>query len=134
MVKKVVVKPYNNGEWTVARYNSFVMSALRKARWPIKYSALRRAFVKNGVNPKTGRKCKLHRCAECKGLFMQKEVAIDHIETVTPLTGFVSWDDTISRLFCEIEGFQILCKPCHAIKTKEENTARRLHKKKQTTL
>jgi hypothetical protein len=62
-------KPFNGGQWTVARKRSFIMSALRRAQWPVKYSCLRSAFVRDGVNPKTGRKCKLHECEECHELF-----------------------------------------------------------------
>ena len=118
-------KPYNSGQWTQARYNSFIKSALRGARWPVKYECIKSAFVEHGINPKTGRKCKLHKCVECKQLFPQNQMQADHIEPIIPVTGFTTWDDFISRLFCEIEGFQAICKDCHKIKTKKENEDRR---------
>ena len=123
-----VQKPYNGGEWTEARFNSFIKSALRKARWPVKYKCIKEAFVKNGINPKTGRKCKLHKCADCGKLFPQKDVVADHIEPVVPVTGFTNWDDIIRRMYCEIEGFQALCKECHKIKTAQEREERKKHK------
>lgn len=122
-------KPFNGGQWTVARKRSFIMSALRRAQWPVKYSCLRSAFVRDGVNPKTGRKCKLHECEECHELFPAKDMRADHITPIVPVTGFDTWDSTIERLFCEAEGLQALCVDCHAVKTKAENEERRENKK-----
>ena len=50
------------------------MSALRRAQWPVKYEAIRSAFVRDGVNPATGRKCKLHKCSDCGELFPAKDM------------------------------------------------------------
>ena len=125
-----VEKPYNGGEWTAARKRSFIMSALRGARWPQKYKAIQRAFVENGPNPRTGKRCKLHKCEECWELFPASGMQADHIEPVVPLTGFDSWDAVIERLYCEVDGYQALCKECHKEKTKEENRVRRENKKR----
>ena len=54
------------------------MSALRRAQWPVKYEAIRSAFVRDGVNPATGRKCKLHKCSVCGELFPAKDMRADH--------------------------------------------------------
>jgi 5-methylcytosine-specific restriction endonuclease McrA len=83
------------------------------------------AYEKDGINPKTGRKCKLHRCAHCRGLFPQNGVQADHVVPVVGPEGFQSWDMYIARLFCEANGFEILCKACHAKVTKEEQEERR---------
>lgn len=65
-------------------------------------------------------------CALCKQIVGRKEIQIDHIEPVVDTTqGFVSWDEYIPRMFCEKKGYQVLCKPCHKGKTKEENMKRR---------
>jgi len=59
-----------------------------------------------------------YQCAECKELFGPKEVILDHIEPVVdPKTGFTTWDDFINRLFCPVEGFQVLCHTCSDSKT-----------------
>jgi hypothetical protein len=106
---------------------SFVMSALRRAQWPVKYEAISKAFVKVGPNPATGRMCKLHRCEQCQNLFPKGEMAADHIEPVIPIDGWekkgflgYNWDSLIQRLYCEIDGFQALCGACHKLKTKDE--------------
>ena len=64
-------------------------------------------------------------CAECKLEFPAKEVQVDHIDpVVVPSEGFVSWDKFISRLFCDKQNLQVLCKPCHKNKTAEEKKER----------
>jgi hypothetical protein len=34
-------KPHNGGQWTEARKTAFIKSALRGARWPVKYAVIR---------------------------------------------------------------------------------------------
>ena len=104
-------------EWTPARFRSFVISQLRGARWPAKFDCIKKAYVKDGVNPRTGRKCKLHRCEKCGESFPKNKVQADHIEPVVGVDGFQGWDLYIERMFCGPEGFQCLCKGCHADKT-----------------
>jgi 5-methylcytosine-specific restriction endonuclease McrA len=107
------------------------MSALRGARWPQKYKSIETASVGDGINPKTGRKCKLHKCPNCGGTFPKGEMQADHIDPVVPIDknwcntylGY-DWNDVIKRLFCEIDGFRPLCKACHKKKTAEERTLR----------
>jgi len=65
-------------------------------------------------------------CESCKGTFKKKETAMDHIiPVVDPEKGFTSFDEYIDRLYCEAEGFQRLCNPCHDIKTAKENGIRK---------
>jgi 5-methylcytosine-specific restriction endonuclease McrA len=112
---------------------SFIKSALRGAQWPPKYECIKEAFVEYGINPATGRKCKLHLCPDCKGLFPQAGMKADHIVPVVGPEGFVNWDTFIARLYVEKEGFQAICKKCHEVKTKEENAQRRARKKENDT-
>ena len=127
MVK--VDKLRNTGQWSEARFTSFVKSALRGAKWPVKYLAIKNAFIENGINPKTGRKCKLHRCNECKELFPQNQIQADHINPIVSKEGFSDWNLFINNLYCELEGFNAICRDCHKIKTKKENEERRIYKK-----
>jgi len=124
----VTVKERNGGEWTEARFRSFVTSALRAAsrRWPPKYKALKEAFVGRQVNAKTGKMAMHYKCVACQKLYVASDVQVDHIKPVVdPKKGFVSWDDFINRIFCEIENLQVLCKPCHKIKTDQEKAERK---------
>jgi 5-methylcytosine-specific restriction endonuclease McrA len=127
----VTVKERNGGEWTEARFRSFVTSALRAAsrRWPPKYKALKEAFVGRKVNTKTGKQAMHYKCAECSKYFVATDVQVDHINPVVdPKKGFTTWDNFIDRVFCEIKNLQVLCKPCHKIKTDQE----KLERKKKT--
>lgn len=124
MAKQRVAKPKAGGRWSVARFRAFIKSLLRAGtmRWAPKYDALKAAFVKRGVNPKTGKLAKLHKCNHCSKLFPMNAVKVDHIKPVVdPNVGFVSWDMYIDRMFCEVENLQVLCDPCHDFKTKTES-------------
>jgi hypothetical protein len=58
---------------------------------------------------------------------------VDHIVKATPAGGLNTPDDygvfIGNLLFCGPEGVLAICKPCHAIKTKEERSET-THKKK----
>lgn len=113
----------NNGDWTESKFHSFIKSALRAAssRWPPKYQCLKAAYTETKVNSKTGRQAKHFKCNCCFNDFPQKDVQVDHIQPVIdPFVGFQDWDTTIERMFCEADGFQVLCKECHKNKTDAE--------------
>lgn len=96
---------------------SWVIQRLRgqSYKWPERQKALIAARVDRG----------LYKCAHCEGVFGRKEVQVDHIKPVVPLTGWDSFDGFITRLFCKAEEFQILCSiPCHSTKTTTEDTIR----------
>jgi 5-methylcytosine-specific restriction endonuclease McrA len=124
----LVDKKRNGGEWTDARFRSFVTSALRAAsrRWPPKFKALKEAFVGRKTNKKTGKLAMHYKCAKCKKHFVAADVQVDHVlPVVDPKVGFIGWDSFIDRIFCEIENLQVLCKPCHKVKTEEEKSERK---------
>jgi len=90
-------------------------------QWPARKAALKKARVSRGK----------YRCAMCEdagvdALYGPKQINVDHIIPVISVDdGFVDWNIYIERLFCSEDGFQILCKPCHEIKTYLENDIRR---------
>ncbi len=121
----MVEKIRNSGQWTEARFTSFVKSALRGARWPPRYDCIKGAKVGYG----------LYRCALCGTIGPPtlppeegkknriKNIAADHIDPVVdPNVGFVDWNTFIERLYVELHGWQALCYSCHTKKTREENT------------
>ena len=127
------MKPHNDGQWTTARMRSFVMSAVRRAQWPVKYGVVKQAYVGDGVNPATGRKCKVHKCPACGGRFPASGMQADHKEPVVPLDGKwggrtewlgYNWNELLPRLFCESDGLQAMCRGCHKAKSSEERKAR----------
>ena len=123
MPRTPVPKPYNSGQWTASRYNSFIKGGLRQAsiRWPPKYTVLKAAEVGKRNNKATGRTAMHFVCAHCDLYYPNKQVSVDHITPVVdPAVGFDTWDKTIERMFCEADGLQVLCKGCHDKKTKGE--------------
>ena len=117
-------KEWNGGEWTQGRYNAFITSSLRAAarRWPPKYKVLGYALQGRYVNAKTGKMANHYLCAHCTEIFPLKEVQVDHKDPVVAVSGFISWDVYIDRLFCETKNLQVLCTQCHKEKTAKERT------------
>jgi len=113
--------------WTEARYRTFIRSALRSSfrKWPPKFDVLRNSQTEKRTNSATGRIAMHYMCAVCKKDFPAKQVQVDHIKPVVDLkAGFVSWDEFINRLLCEAKGLQVLCKPCHNVKSGKERGKR----------
>lgn len=131
-------KTRNGGQWTEARFRSFIKSTLRSAtsKW--------------GPNTKCKQLSKVcrgkYKCAECGKIGPPtlpipagkkrriNNAVVDHIDPIIdPHVGFRTWDEVIERMFCELDNLQVLCHPCHTVKTAEERaiaTARRRSEKK----
>ena len=112
--------------WSEGRKRSFIVSVLRSGtrRWPPKYECLNAAKTEKKINPKSGRLAQHYRCASCLEEFTSTNVEVDHIVPAR-VDGFKTWDDFIERLFCEEDNLQVLCKPCHLIKSKGERAKRK---------
>jgi hypothetical protein len=57
---------------------------------------------------------------------------IDHVVPLVPLDkafADMTMDELIDRCWCELEALAAVCKPCHKVKSKRENSIRRLNKK-----
>lgn len=123
----------NGGQWTDARYQSFIKGGLRgiSRRWPPKYECLNSASVGTRINVKSGRIAKHYECANCHQSYPAKDVQVDHIEAIIdPAIGFVDWDTVIERMFCEKDNLQVLCSECHRAKTAAEREQAKLRKDK----
>lgn len=116
-----------NGQWTEARFRSFIFSILRSGtrRWAPKIEVKKEARVERGM----------YLCAGCneavpvtvptvdsKGKRKRvNNVFVDHIEPIVdPSEGFTSFDTYIENMFCEKDNLQVLCKACHDQKSKQE--------------
>jgi 5-methylcytosine-specific restriction endonuclease McrA len=103
---------------TESMYWSMIRSALRNA---FKYWKPGQIALEN-VSRKIG-KTKEYQCNHCADWFKRKEVQIDHIEECGSLKSFDDIQPFIEKLTIEdVNGFQILCKECHNIKTKENKS------------
>lgn len=129
MPRKLTEKPYNNGTMTRAAFFALIRSGLRqKSRW---WKPLQQAKI-NARRPSKNKNKRLKwefKCAECKKWFPDKETVVDHIIPCGELNSFEDLPKFAERLFCEIEGFQILCRPCHKIKTLQEMNERKSKQK-----
>ena len=102
----------------IDKLKTFLIQNLRRIsyRWPERGSALRKARISRG----------LYLCNHCKGQFKSKEINVDHvIPIIDPVMGWVNIEIYIERMFCNEDGFQVLCKNCHDVKSEAENSVRR---------
>ena len=122
----------NGGAWTEARFKSFIRGGLRgvSMRWPPKNRVKQNAKVKRGVYLCEGYGKEAHEVPASlpggPGNRRVNNAVVDHIlPVISPLIGFVDWNTLIERLFCEDDGFQLLCHECHKAKTKDEREDRK---------
>jgi hypothetical protein len=115
--------------WTEAKFKSFIKNQLRGAtrKWAPIADCLKKARVRRGF----------YLCEGCKeevpnttkdGAKRVKNVFVDHIEPIVPVTGWESWDSCIERMFCEEDNLQVLCKACHDEKSAKEAAERKKYK------
>ncbi|MHA2069032.1 MAG: HNH endonuclease signature motif containing protein [Candidatus Thorarchaeota archaeon] len=128
-----VSKPYNAGQWSEARFHSFIKSALRWAsqKWGPRNAVKKQARLRRGVYLCKGYNKESHEIPASIKINNKRvnNAIVDHIDPVIdPITGFTSWDDTVDRMFCEEEGFQLLCYECSHNKTQDEREIRRNNK------
>lgn len=111
-----------SGQWTEAKFNSFIRNQLRSAtrKWAPINDVKKEANVERGV----------YLCAGCKELVPPttkqgrkrvQNIFVDHIDPIVdPTVGFEGFDVYIERMFCEKGNLQLLCGECHDKKSMEE--------------
>ena len=109
-------------------FRAFLMSALRRSSrfWKPINECKSNARISRGLY-----KCQNITCGKVVG---PKDIKVDHIEPVIPLSGFPGWDAIIKRLFCAVEGLQAICRACHKEKTQSENEQRKKIRKEKGVL
>lgn len=126
-----------SGQWTEAKFRSFIKGNLRSAtrKWAPIQQCRKNAHRGRGI----------YECACCHQhvpptIYDEdkkkrvKNICVDHINpTVDPETGFLSWDQVIEGLFCELDNLQLLCKACHDGKTMEETMVAKLRRSKENS-
>lgn len=128
MPRKTVPKTRAGGQWTEAKYRTFIVNILRSGsqKWPPKWQ------VKNDgreqrINPKTGKMKFGNTCQECNEWFFMDDLEIDHIDNckrdldISDTDSFFNTiGNMIKAMFCEADNLRRLCKKCHLSKTATE--------------
>jgi hypothetical protein len=124
MAKKVVkrkattVLSRNGGTMTESQYFSKIRSILRSGfrYWKPMQLALEKASrPSQSLNKRIKKE---YQCAKCKKWYKRADVEIDHKQECGSLSNYEDIVPFIQRLTKEnIDAYQILCKPCHKLKT-----------------
>jgi hypothetical protein len=135
MAKKVVkrksttVCSRNGGTLTESQYFSKIRSILRSGfrYWKPMQLALEAASRPSQSTNK--RIKKEYQCAKCNNWFKRADVEIDHIEECGSLSTYEDIVPFIQRLTKEeIDAYDILCKPCHKVKTEAFRQSKKVNK------
>ena len=118
------IHPIETGIRTAFKRSSVFRQAMQKAR------VEKVAYKKDGTPAK--RPAVFYRCTHCKApnnLHKQKDINVDHITPAIPIRMRLK-DLTPSQLVTRIFTLplQILCKPCHKVKTKKETAQRKAYR------
>ena len=115
---------------TEAAYFGMIRSVLRRGfrYWkPIQQCKKESRVAYKGSNK---RQKWIYKCAHCHKWYKGKEVQVDHIYPVGTLRSLDDLPDFVENLTAEmrvngVDSYQLLCKPCHKVKTKEESDERK---------
>lgn len=103
----------------------FLIPKLRSAsyRWKFRSDAIKAARKSRGI----------YECNICKCDMKNGEFVADHKSPVVPFEGWDgrNWTQYIERMFVDANGFQIICKSCHEIKTDSEIQIRKMYRQKK---
>ncbi len=118
-----VEKTRNHGRMSEAAFFGWIRSALRRLsiRWAPRSEYLkanRRQILDLSRRAPTRNRWE-YQCELCSKWHYRKEVECDHIIECGSLKKFNDLPGFCERLFVEIDGWRILCKGCHQVKTNE---------------
>ena len=121
------------GKMTEAQFTSFIKGNLRRVttRWAPIPDTLKNARTRRGFYMCNGCKQEVPASVRNEQGKRVKGAIVDHIEPIIdPAVGWVSWDETINRMFCEPDNLQVLCYDCHKKKSDEEKAIAKLRRDK----
>jgi hypothetical protein len=122
--KPVGDKPKKKKEFIL---KAFLIAGLRRMtyRFPPRYNKMNSARVERGK----------YKCEICSNIVGRKDITLDHIETVVPLTGFPmlpsgkeDWSTYIERMFVDESGWQVICRVCDKVKLDKERVIRKANR------
>lgn len=102
------------------------------SRSELRQKVIQNAIVKGYSDPKRKAVKFWIKCQECGKMEAKSNVQVDHVIPLVPINSSfeeMTMDELIDRAWCEEENLKPLCKPCHAVKTREETRQRAAYKK-----
>lgn len=120
--KQRVPRTRAGGKYTEAGYFGWIRSNLRRAfqKYPVKFQ-VKQAGRRRSLDGKRTE----YLCNHCGNTFRDKDIQVDHIKPAGSLKSYEDLPAFVENLFCEIDGLQLLCKPCHQVKTNAEKEERK---------
>jgi hypothetical protein len=135
MAKKVVkrksttVCSRNGGTLTESQYFSKIRSILRSGfrYWkPMQIALDAASRPSQSINKRIKKE---YQCAKCNNWYKRADVEIDHIEECGSLSNYEDIVPFIQRLTKEeVDAYDILCKPCHKVKTDAFRQSKKVNK------
>lgn len=114
-------KTRNLNTLTESQFWGFLRSGLRRQFRYWKPMLEAKKLAKRAYKGDNKRQKFEYQCNHCKQWFKDKDIQIDH---TIPVGSLLSWQDLapfVQRLIPEDPAsFQVLCKPCHQVKTNTE--------------
>lgn len=119
----------------------YLKNAIRRAsyRHPVRSAAVNAVKVPAPASWPNKRVKYVAPCATCKQLFELSDIQVDHKEPIIPVSGWPEAPKSalydanggpcmnvlVYRTFVSVNSLQVLCKPCHKLKSQAENKTRR---------
>jgi 5-methylcytosine-specific restriction endonuclease McrA len=116
---KRVKRTRNHFTYTEAQFWQMIRQTLRRRSYKWKPASEIKKLSRRPFEGK-GRQKWEYQCASCNNWFPDKEVQVDHIIPAGSLKCAEDLPEFVNKLFCEVDGLQVLCKKCHQEKTNKE--------------
>jgi len=115
--KKKKQGDFCNGLMTKAAFFSLIRNTLR-LKWmrsdPNRKLALKKVSV--GKNN--------YYCKKCRKVYDKKQIEVNHIIPVGSFNEFSQFEEFYTKLFCNIENLEAICKECHKKETEIQRNSK----------
>jgi 5-methylcytosine-specific restriction endonuclease McrA len=114
---------------TSPKERNLVKGAMRRvfSRSELRQQVLKRNLIEHS-DPKRPRVKKWAWCEVCGEVLPAYTMAVDHRIPLVPIDKTLedmSWDEVVERLWCDVSNLQLICTPCHKLKSSQERKQRK---------